>query len=140
MDVRFNVRMLILSVQGIDYGRLKMTTNPHTFSLRDSFFLPLNVVWPMVALTMESHRRDAELILYIGLVLDFKRTDAYAMVSYKSDHYPRNLTRVEICQTTWRGSDKGPGGGVGDGNQPTPSSSKRAIPVTLDNSADKMKK
>ena len=84
--------------------------------------------------------RDAELILYIGLVLDFKRTDAYAMVSYKSDHYPRNLTRVEICQTTWRGSDKGPGCGVGDGNQPTPSSSKRAIPVTLDNSADKMKK
>ena len=78
MDVRFNVRMLILSVQGIDYGRLKMTTNPHTFSLRDSFFLPLNVVWPMVALTMESHRRDAELILYIGLVLDFKMEKAMA--------------------------------------------------------------
>ena len=83
--------------------------------------------------------RDAELILYIGLVLDFKRTDAYAMVSYKSDHYLRNLTRVEICQTTRRGSDKG-AGGVGDGNQPTRSSSKRATPVTLANSADKMKK
>ena len=114
MDVLFNVRMLILSVQGIVYGRLKMATNPHTSSLRDPFFLPLNLVWPMIALTMESHRREAELILYMDLVLDFKRTDAFAMVSYKPDHYLRNLTRVEICQTTRRGSDKGAGaGGMG---------------------------
>ena len=114
MDVLFNVRMLILSVQGIVYGRLKMATNPHTSSLRDPFFLPLNLVWPMVALTMESHRREAELILYMGLVLGFKRTDASATVSYKPDHYLRNLTRAEICQTTRRGSDKGAGaGGMG---------------------------
>ena len=68
--------------------------------------------------------KDVELILYISVVLDFKRTDASAMVSYKSDYYLRNLTIVEICQTTPRGSEKGPGA-VGDRNQPTPSSSKR---------------
>ena len=40
---------------------------------------------------------------------------------------------------TRRGSDKG-AGGMGDGNQPTPSSSKRAIPITLANAVDTVKK
>ena len=42
---------------------------------------------------------DAELILYTGLGLAFKRTDASTMVSYKPDHFVRNLNTVEICQT-----------------------------------------